>query len=127
MVNNTSYKGEMGKIGLEGYWVTQGHSRTCLDVSEDKIDLSLWLVSDLLAPCLKAVGTFTQIIPVPEQHWETGTFPSYSPQEGLVLEVCTMCDGRKIPRSPGQASSSATHYTAEIMYGVELFSKPSGK
>lgn len=31
------------------------------------------------------------------------------------------------PRSPGQASSSASHYTAEIMRGAELFSKPSGK
>lgn len=100
ILNNTSYKGEKGEIELEGgYWVTQGHSRPCLDVSNDKIDLNLWLVSGLLGPCLKAVGTFTQAVPLPEQHIrskirvarrETGTFPAAvhggSPREGLVLE-----------------------------------------
>lgn len=46
--------------------------RTCLDVSDDKIDLNLWLVSDLLGLCLKAVGTFTLAVPVPEQHIKYG-------------------------------------------------------
>lgn len=98
ILNNTSYKGEKGEIDLEeGCWVTQGHSRTCLDVSDDKIDLNLWLVSVLLVPCLKAVGTFTPAVPVPEQHirskiWmahrETGTFPSCSPWWQSLGRAC---------------------------------------
>jgi len=96
--NNTSYKGEKRELDLEGgYCVTQGHSRKCLDVSNDKIDLSLWLVSGLLGPCLKAVGTFTRAVPVPEQHirskiWmahrETGMFPSCSPWWQFLGRAC---------------------------------------
>lgn len=87
-LNNTNYKGEKGEIDLEGGYCTQGHSRTCLDVSDDKIDLNLWLMSGLLGPRLEAVGTFTQAVPVPEQHVrskiemarrETGTFPWWQP------------------------------------------------
>lgn len=52
--NSTSYKGEEGEIVWErGYCIMWGDPETCLDISDNKIYLSLQLVSGLLGSCLK--------------------------------------------------------------------------